>query len=74
MKTTELSRIEKLEKKYYRPLFQFAEDLCGDPVKAMVLTQRTFRLAFDYSRNFPVPANKQAWLSTLLFDRFLTAA
>ncbi|HEX4343087.1 MAG TPA: hypothetical protein VH255_06835 [Verrucomicrobiae bacterium] len=73
MKTTELTKIEKLEKKYYRPLFEFADRLCGDPVKAMVLTQRTFRLAFDYSCNFPIPANKRAWLSAILFNRFLNA-
>ncbi len=71
MRTTDLSRIEKLLELYYPPLFRFAKRLCGSPAGAMALTQRTFRLAFDYSRTLPVPTNVRAWLFSILFHRFL---
>jgi len=63
--------IDKLMKLYYPPLFGLAMLLCGNPAKAMVLTQRTFRLAFDFSRTFPVPANVRAWLFAILFNKFM---
>ena len=56
---------------YYPLLFGLAMLLSGNPAKAMVLTQRTFRLAFDFSRTLPVPANVPAWLSAILFNKFL---
>jgi DNA-directed RNA polymerase specialized sigma24 family protein len=71
MRTGDLSRIDKLAELYYLPLFRFAEYLCGSPVGAMVLTQRTFRLAFDFSRTLPVPINNRAWLFAILFNKFL---
>ena len=71
MQTTVLSPIEKLVELYYLPLFNLAVRLYGDPAKAMVLTQRTFRLAFDYSRTLPVPANVRAWLFAILFNKFM---
>ena len=71
MQTNNLSQIEKLVELYYRPLFRFAERLCGSPAEAMALTQRTFRLAFDYSSALPVPADNRAWLCAILFNRFL---
>lgn len=57
--------------RYYQPLFHFAAHLCGSPARAMLLTQRTFRLAFDRSRNLPIPANVRVWLFTILFNNFL---
>lgn len=71
MRTNNLTRIEKLVELYYQPLFRFASRLCGSPAEAMVLTQRTFRLAFDYSRNLPAPINNRAWLFSILFNNFL---
>lgn len=71
MKTNALSPIEKLLELYYKPLFRFAARLCGSPVRAMILTQRTFRLALDRSRGLPVPANVRAWLFAILFHTFL---
>lgn len=71
MRTTDLSRIEKLVELYYRPLFRFAARLCGNPAKAMILTQRTFRLALDHSLGLPVPTNVRAWLFSILFHKFL---
>lgn len=71
MKPTDLSRIEKLVALYYKPLFRFAVRLCGSPAEAMALTQRTFRMAFDYSRTLPVPANSSAWLSAILLNKFM---
>jgi DNA-directed RNA polymerase specialized sigma24 family protein len=71
MRTSNLSRIEKLVELYYLPLFRFAERLCGSPVGAMVLTQRTFRLAFDFSPAMPLPINNRAWLFAILFNKFL---
>ena len=71
MQTTLLAPIEKLMELYYLPLFGLAMLLCGNPAKAMVLTQCTFRLAFDVSRTLPVPANVRAWLFTILFSKFL---
>jgi DNA-directed RNA polymerase specialized sigma24 family protein len=71
MKTTALSPIEKLLELYYQPLFRFASRLCGSPTEAMMLTQHTFRLAFDFSRTLPVPTNERAWLFAILFNRFL---
>ena len=63
--------IEKLMKLYYSPLFGLAMLLSGNPAKAMMLTQRTFRLAFDFSRTFPVPVNVRAWLFAILFNKFM---
>ena len=63
--------IEKLMELYYPPLFGLAMLLCGNPAKAMMLTQRTFRLAFDFSRTLPVPANVRAWLFAILFNKFM---
>lgn len=71
MQTTTLSRIEKLVQLYYRPLFRFAVRLCGSPARAMVLTQRTFRLALDRSRDLPAPGNVRAWLFGILFHEVL---
>ena len=71
MKTTALSPIEKLLELYYQPLFRFATLLSGNPTNAMLLTQRTFRLAFDFSRTLPVPTNVRAWLFAILFNKFL---
>ena len=71
MQTTVLAPIEKLVELYYLPLFGLAMLLCGNPVKAMVLTQSTFRLAFDFSRTLPVPTNVRAWLFAILFNKFL---
>lgn len=69
--TTAQSLIEELVELYYRPVFRFAARLCGDPVRAMILTQRTFRVALERSRSLPVPANVRAWLFTLLLHKFL---
>lgn len=66
-----LSRIENLLEIYYLPLFHFAERLCGSPTRAMLLTQRTFKVALDRSENLPVPTNVRAWLFSLLFHKFL---
>lgn len=71
MQTNDLSKIEKLAELYYQPLFRFARRLCGSPAEAMVLTQRTFRLAFDYSRTLPAPVNNRAWLFAILLNLFL---
>jgi DNA-directed RNA polymerase specialized sigma24 family protein len=65
--------VEKLVERYYQPVFRFAMRLCGDPACAMMLTQCTFRVALDRNRTLPVPANRRAWLFTLLFHRFLEA-
>ena len=71
MKTTALSPIQKLLELYYQPLFRFASLLSGDPANAMMLTQSTFRVAFDFSRTLPVPTNVRAWLFAILFSQFL---
>jgi len=71
MRPNALSQTEKLVELYYQPMFRFAERLCGSPAEAMVLTQRTFRLAFDFSLALPVPVNNRAWLFAILFDKFL---
>jgi len=71
MQTTVLAPIGKLVELYYLPLFSLAMLLCGNPAKAMVLTQTTFRLAFDFSRTLPVPTNVRAWLFAILFNKFL---
>ena len=71
MQTNYLSQIEKLVGLYYRPLFRFAKRLCGSTTEAMVLTQRTFRVAFDRSRTLPVPNNNRAWLFAILLNTFL---
>ena len=71
MRTTNLVQIEELVEKYYLPLFRFAARLCDSPANALILTQRTFRLAFDRSRTLPVPSNSRAWLFTILFAKFL---
>ena len=71
MQTTPLYPIEKLLQLYYPPLFHLAMRLCGNPAKAMRLTQRTFRVAFDFSRTLPVPTNARAWLFAILISKFL---
>jgi hypothetical protein len=71
MQTTNLSQMEKLIELYYQPLFRFAERLCGSPARAMLLTQQTFRQAFNESRGFPVPTNSRTWLYSILFNHFL---
>jgi DNA-directed RNA polymerase specialized sigma24 family protein len=71
MRPNALSQIEKLVELYYQPLFRFAARLCGSPAEAMTLTQATFRLAFDYTRTLPVPTDNRAWLSAILFNKFL---
>ena len=71
MRTTNLTQIEQLVEEYYQPLFRFAARLCDSPANALILTQRTFRLAFDRSRNLPVPHNRRAWLFTILFSKYL---
>jgi len=72
MRTINPSQIETLLDVYYLPLFRFAERLCGSPTRAMLLTQRTFKLAVERSRNnLPVPGNLRAWLLTILFHTFL---
>jgi len=71
MQTTVLVPIEKLVELYYLPLFGLAMFLYGNPAKAMVLTQSTFRLASDFSRTLPVPTNVRAWLFAILLNKFL---
>ena len=71
MRTTNPTQIEQLVECYYRPLFRFAARLCDIPAQALVLTQRTFRLAFDRSRSLPAPSNRRAWLFTILFAKYL---
>ena len=71
MNKTALSRIEKLEELYYQRLFRFANRLCGSPARAMALTQRTFRQAFEYTASLPVPSDSQSWLASILFNQFL---
>ena len=71
MQKTNLSRIETQVDRQYLPLFHFAERLCGSPTAALLLAQRTFRLALDRSRSLPVPANIRAWLFSILFHEFL---
>jgi len=63
--------LEKFLERNYPPVFHFASRLCGDPVRALLLTQRTFRAAFDRSRSLPVPTNVRAWLFAILFHQFL---
>jgi DNA-directed RNA polymerase specialized sigma24 family protein len=71
MRTTNPTQIEKLVEDYYLPLFRFAARLCDSPANALILTQRTFRLAFDRSRHLPVPTDSRAWLFAILFAKFL---
>jgi len=71
MRTTKLSRIENLIEVYYLQLFRFAERLSGSPTRAMLLTQCTFKLAVERSKNLPVPTNVRPWLFTLLLKLFL---
>jgi DNA-directed RNA polymerase specialized sigma24 family protein len=71
MQTTNLSQMERLMELYYQPLFRFAVRLCGSPARAMLLTQQTFRQAFEQGRGLPVPANSRAWLHSILFHHFL---
>lgn len=73
MKTTHPSPFERLVELYYRPVFRFAARLCGDPVRALALTQHTFWTALNRSRNLPVPVNVRAWLFSILFHQFLEA-
>lgn len=67
------AQIESRLEIYYLPLFRFAERLCGSPTRAILLTQRTVKLALDRSQNLPVPKNLRAWLFTLLFRQFLAS-
>ncbi len=71
MRTTDHSQIDLFVELYYLPLFRFAALLCNNPANALILTQRTFRLAHDRSRSLPVPTNVRAWLFTILFSKFL---
>ena len=71
MRNTDFSRFEKLMELHYPTLFRLAQRLCGSPAGAMVLTQRTFRQAFDLSSFLPVPINNRAWLLAILFNKFL---
>ena len=71
MRTTKPSQMENLLESYYVPLFRFAARLCGSPTRALLLTQRTFNLAQDRSRDLPVPSNVRAWLFSILFHAFL---
>jgi len=71
MNNPALSYVETLEELYYQPLFRFANRLCGSPARAMALTQRTFRQAFEYSTALPVPSDSQSWLASILFSKFL---
>jgi DNA-directed RNA polymerase specialized sigma24 family protein len=73
MQTNELSQFRKLVEANYPTLFRFASRLCGSPTEAMALTQRTFREAFETSRDLPIPANIRSWLFAILFHRFLEA-
>lgn len=70
-KPTKPTQIEKLVERYYQPLFHFAAQLCESPAQALILTQRTFRLAFERSRSLPTPNNSRAWLFTILFSKYL---
>lgn len=74
MRTTKVSQMDQFNQfidRYYQPLFRFAAELCGSPARAMLLTQRTFRQAFERDHSFPVPGNVRAWLFTILFHHFL---
>ncbi len=73
MKPKSPSPTEKLVDLYYQPVFGFAARLCGNPRRALVLTQRTFRVASERSRFLPVPNNIRGWLITILFHQFLRA-
>ena len=70
-KVSQMNQFSQLIERYYQPLFEFATRLSGSPARAMLLTQRTFRQAFERHRSFPVPGNVRAWLFTLLFHHFL---
>ena len=71
MRTTNPPSIEQLVDAYYQPLFRFAARLCDSPANALILTQRTFRQAYDRSRSLPVPNNVRAWLFAILFAKYL---
>lgn len=71
MRTINPTQIENRLEIYYLPLFRFAERLCGSPTRAILLTQRTVKLALDRSQGLPIPTNVRAWLFTLLFSQFL---
>lgn len=71
MKSANPTRIDKLVERYYKPVFRFAAQLCGNPGQAMVLTQRTFQRAWRQNRGRPLPANTRTWLFTLLFQDFI---
>jgi DNA-directed RNA polymerase specialized sigma24 family protein len=70
MKTDEYSRIEPLLR-HYEPLMRFATQLCNSPAKAMLLTQRTLRMAFERSRSAAAPGNIRGWLLSLLLQNFV---
>jgi RNA polymerase sigma-70 factor, ECF subfamily len=71
MRTADNYQIDQVVDRYYQPLFRFAVRLCGSPVKAMELTQRTFRQALDRKQSLPVPSNLRAWLFAILFHDYL---
>jgi DNA-directed RNA polymerase specialized sigma24 family protein len=71
MRLNNFSRIENLLEVYYLQLFHFAERLSGSPTRAMLLTQCTFKLAAERTRNLPMPAQVRPWLYSLLFKLFL---
>jgi len=71
MRTSVLPRFEKLVELHYPSLFHFAVRLCSSPENALTLTQRTFHVALDRSRDLPVPTNIRAWLFAILFREYL---
>ena len=71
MRTTGMPRFDKLVELHYPSLFHFAARLCSSPENALELTQRTFHVALDRSRDLPVPTNVRAWLFAILFHEYL---
>ena len=71
MRTTRMPRFDKLVELHYPPLFHFATRLCSSPENALELTQRTFHVALNRSRDLPVPTNVRAWLFAILFREYL---
>jgi len=71
MRKSKPANIEELIEVYYLQLFTFAKRISGSPARAMLLTQCTFKLAMERSRNLPVPTRVRPWLFTLLFKLFL---
>jgi len=71
MQTVARCPIETFLRLYYKPLFHFAAQLCGDPVHALLLTQRAFRTVMDRSRSLPIPTNVRAWMFSIVFYEFI---